>query len=88
MKIGKFTQAQYEAIINMRLRNIAKLEENKIKSEFKSLLQEINKEINSILKSKTKLNNIISDELDSISEEYAVDRKTSISRASIIIKTN
>ena len=26
MKIGKFTQAQYEAIINMRLRNIAKLE--------------------------------------------------------------
>ncbi|MEL0257763.1 MAG: DNA topoisomerase IV subunit A [Gammaproteobacteria bacterium] len=77
MKIGKFTQAQYEAIINMRLRNIAKLEENKIKSEFKELSLR-NKEINSILKSKTKLNNIISDELDSISEEYAVDRKTSI----------
>ena len=77
MKIGKFTQAQYEAIINMRLRNIAKLEENKIKSEFKELSLR-NKEINSILKSKIKLNNIISDELDSISEEYAVDRKTSI----------
>lgn len=77
MRIGKFTQAQYEAIINMRLRNIAKLEENKIKSEFKELSLR-NKEINSILKSKTKLNNIISDELDSISEEYAVDRKTSI----------
>ena len=53
MKIGKFTQAQYEAIINMRLRNIAKLEENKIKSEFKELSLR-NKEINSILKSKTK----------------------------------
>ena len=77
MKIGKFTQVQYEAIINMRLRNIAKLEENKIKSEFKELSLR-NKEINSILKSKTKLNNIISDELDSISEEYAVDRKTNI----------
>ena len=30
MKIGKFSEKQYESIINMRLRNIAKLEENKI----------------------------------------------------------
>ena len=33
MKIGKFTEIQYESIVNMRLRNIAKLEEQKINEE-------------------------------------------------------
>ena len=30
MKIGKFSEIQYESIVNMRLRNIAKLEEKKL----------------------------------------------------------
>ena len=37
MKIGKFTEIQYESIVNMRLRNIAKLEEQKINDEFAKL---------------------------------------------------
>ena len=77
MKIGKFSEKQYESIINMRLRNIAKLEENKIKDEYKKL-QKRNKEINSILKSKAKLNKLIIHELDVLSEEYAHDRRTNI----------
>ena len=77
MKIGKFSEKQYESIINMRLRNIAKLEEDKIKDEYKKL-QKRNKEINSILKSKSKLNKLIIHELDILSEEYAYDRRTNI----------
>ena len=30
MKIGKFSEIQYESIVNMRLRNIAKLERKKL----------------------------------------------------------
>ena len=61
----------------MRLRNIAKLEEDKIKDEYENLKKR-NKEINSILKSKSKLNKIISNDLDILSEEYAYDRRTNI----------
>ena len=41
MKIGKFTEIQYESIVNMRLRNIAKLEEKKINDEYARLKREI-----------------------------------------------
>jgi topoisomerase-4 subunit A len=77
IKIGKFSEKQYESIINMRLRNIAKLEEDKIKDEYENLKKR-NKEINSILKSKSKLNKIIINDLDILSEEYAYDRRTNI----------
>lgn len=77
MKIGKFSEKQYESIINLRLRNIAKLEEDKIKDEFENLKKR-NKEINSILKSKSKLNKLIINDLDVLSEEYAYDRRTNI----------
>ncbi len=81
IKIGKFSDKQYESIINMRLRNIAKLEENKIQEEFNKLNKR-NKEINSILKSKSKLNHLILEELDKLSDEYSTDRKTHILRDS------
>ena len=77
MKIGKFTEIQYESIVNMRLRNIAKLEEKKINDEYERL-KERNKEIDSILKSKSKLNKLISKQLEELSDEYSSDRKTNI----------
>jgi len=77
IKIGKFSEKQYESIINMRLRNIAKLEENKIKEEYKNLDKRSN-EINSILKSKSKLNKLIISDIDKLSSEFSQDRKTRI----------
>ena len=77
IKIGKFTEIQYESIVNMRLRNIAKLEEKKINEEY-TRLKERNKEINSILKSKSKLNKLIIEQLDELSDEYSSDRRTNI----------
>ena len=77
IKIGKFTEIQYESIVNMRLRNIAKLEEKKINEEY-TRLKERNKEINSILKSKYKLNKLIIEQLDELSDEYSSDRRTNI----------
>ena len=77
IKIGKFTEIQYESIVNMRLRNIAKLEEKKINEEY-TRLKERNKEINSILKSKSKLNKLIIEQLDELSDEYSSDRRTNV----------
>ena len=77
IKIGKFTEIQYESIVNMRLRNIAKLEEKKINEEY-TRLKERNKEINSILKSKYKLNKLIIEQLDELSDEYSSDRRTNV----------
>ncbi len=76
-KIGKFSEKQYESIINMKLRNIAKLEEKRIKDEYEKL-DKRNKEINSILKSKSKLNKLIINDLDKLSNEFSKDRKTKI----------
>ena len=50
----KFTDIQYEAIINMRIRNLAKLQEKNIVSESKSLKIDA-KHISAILKSNIKL---------------------------------
>ncbi len=53
MKRFKLTDTQAEAILNMRLRSLRKLEEMEIKSEHKSLSDE-RKEINALLKDEDK----------------------------------
>ena len=62
IKTFKFTDAQYEAIINMKIRSLAKLQEKNIVEELKSLNQN-EKKLMAILKSKAKLNKYLKDEL-------------------------
>ncbi len=66
---------QAEAILNLRLRYLAKLEEIKITSEQKELDKE-RKRIESILKSETKLKNEIIQELNHDTQKHGDARRT------------
>ena len=78
IKTFKFTDAQYEAIINMKIRSLAKLQEKNIVEELKSLNQN-EKKLIAILKSKNKLNKYLKDELIEILDTFARERQTKIS---------
>jgi len=81
-KIFKFTDNQYEAIINMKIRNLAKLQEINIMDELKTLKQE-EKKISSLLGSKQKLKKFLKSELSDISKDFARERQTKIITASV-----
>ena len=66
---------QAEAILETKLRHLARLEEMKIRDEQKKLAAERD-EIQAILKSKAKLAKLVRDELLSDAEEYGDDRRT------------
>ncbi|MCK5746350.1 MAG: DNA topoisomerase IV subunit A, partial [Oricola sp.] len=65
MKVFKLTETQTEAILNMRLRSLRKLEEMEIKTEHSNLLAE-QKELKALLKSDEKQWAKISDELKEV----------------------
>ena len=81
-KLFKFSDIQYEAVINLKIRNLAKLEEKQIKSELKNLEIE-QKEISAILKSPKKLNNLLIQELSDISKKFHKPRSTKIVNAEL-----
>ena len=61
MKTFKLNKRQTEAVLSMRLRQLKKLEEKEIKSEYKDL-QVYKKELNLILRSKSKQTSILDSE--------------------------
>ena len=63
IKTFRVNKRQAEAILAMRLRQLKKLEEKEMKSEHKELT-EYKKELNSILKSKSKQSKILKEEFD------------------------
>jgi topoisomerase-4 subunit A len=77
MKRFKLTEIQAEAILETKLRHLAKLEEMKIRDEQKSLAEE-KEEIESFLKSKAKLKKLIATEIEADAEKYGDDRRTKI----------
>ena len=81
-KLFKFTDNQYEAIINMKIRNLAKLQEINMVDELKTLKQE-EKKISSLLGSKQKLKKFLKSELSDISKDFSRERKTKIITASV-----
>ncbi len=77
MKRFKLTDIQAEDILNIRLRQLAKLEEIKIRDEQASLTAERD-ELAKILKSKVRLKNLLRDELIAAAEEHGDERRTLI----------
>jgi topoisomerase-4 subunit A len=77
MKRFKLSEIQAEAILETKLRHLAKLEEMKIRDEQKKLAEE-REELESILKSKAKLKKLIASEIESDAEKYGDDRRTKI----------
>lgn len=68
---------QANAILEMQLRRLTGLEQDKIKAEYEELLGKI-KEYEAILADRQKVLNIIKDELNEDKEKYGDDRKTQI----------
>ena len=77
MKRFKLSDIQAEAILNLRLRNLAKLEEMKIKGEQDELSEERDS-LATTLKSSTRLKTLIKNEILEDAEAYGDDRRTVI----------
>lgn len=77
MKKFRLSDIQAEAILNLRLRNLAKLEEMKIRGEQQELSQE-RAEIERVLKSAVKLKTLIKKEILEDAEAYGDKRRTAI----------
>ncbi len=76
------TEAQANAILEMRLRRLTGLEREKIENELADLLEKIN-EYKAILASEEKVLGIIKDELLDIKEKYGDERRTNIDMTAI-----
>ncbi|HAJ75401.1 MAG: DNA topoisomerase IV subunit A [Gammaproteobacteria bacterium] len=75
VKKFKISERQADAILDLRLRQLAKLEEIKIKAEQKELNQE-RKSIEQLLKSKARLKTFIKSEIKADAERFGDDRRT------------
>ncbi len=71
------SQIQSQAILDMRLGRLTGLQRDKLEAEYAELMILI-AELESILKSEEKLNQIIKEELTEIQEKFSTDRKTEI----------
>lgn len=77
IKKFKLSERQAIAILEMRLQSLANLERLKIEEEYKEK-QRLIKELESILKSRKKMLDIIKDEITKISEKYGDERRTQV----------
>lgn len=77
MKRFEISEIQAQAILDMQLRRLQGLEEEKLVDERKELLETI-KYLESVLASDEKLRNIIIEELEEIKEKFGDDRRTEI----------
>lgn len=71
------SEAQAQAIVDMRLRTLTGLEREKIQSEYNQLMTEI-AELKAILADHNKLLVVIRDEIQEIADKYGDERRTSI----------
>ncbi|MDF2940054.1 MAG: topoisomerase subunit [Gammaproteobacteria bacterium] len=77
MKKFKLSEIQADAILELKLRHLAKLEESKLKAEKKELAEERDS-IQEVLGSETLLKNKVGEELKVIRDEFGDERKSSI----------
>ena len=82
MKKFKLSDKQVEAILEMKLQTLAGLERKKIEDELKEKKILISK-LETTLKSKKKILNIVKKELEEVKEKYGDDRKTKVIKGKI-----
>ncbi len=77
--IERFTlsEIQSKAILEMRLQRLTGLERDKIKEEYQNLLELIS-DLNGILKSEDRLNEVVKTELLEVKEQFSSPRRTEI----------
>lgn len=77
MKKFKFSEIQTNAILDMRLHQLANLERKRVEDELKEIKALI-KDLESILASAKKVLGIIKDDIKHLAEKYGEDRRTEI----------
>ena len=80
IKIFKLSEIQANAILDIKLRQLAKLEQIKLQKERDDLVSEQG-DIEKILKSKTRLKTLIKNELIQIKENFGEERKSPIAES-------
>ncbi len=71
------SEIQSKAILEMRLQRLTGLERDKIKEEYQNLLEFIS-DLNGILKSEDRLNEVVKTELLEVKEQFSSQRRTEI----------
>ncbi|WQT54125.1 DNA topoisomerase (ATP-hydrolyzing) subunit A [Helicobacter pylori] len=74
------SEIQSKAILEMRLQRLTGLERDKIKEEYQNLLELIS-DLNGILKSEVRLNEVVKTELLEVKEQFSSQRRTEIQEA-------
>ncbi|WP_441706028.1 DNA topoisomerase (ATP-hydrolyzing) subunit A [Helicobacter pylori] len=74
------SEIQSKAILEMRLQRLTGLEREKIKEEYQNLLELIS-DLNGILKSEDRLNEVVKTELLEVKEQFSSQRRTEIQEA-------
>ncbi|ADU41007.1 DNA gyrase, A subunit [Helicobacter pylori 35A] len=74
------SEIQSKAILEMRLQRLTGLEREKIKEEYQNLLELID-DLNGILKSEDRLNEVVKTELLEVKEQFSSQRRTEIQEA-------
>jgi len=82
MKEFKFSIVQAQAILDMRLQKLAGLERKKIEDELAELLKLI-KELEAILKNKSRMMKIVKDDLVEVAQKFGDDRRTKIVKGGV-----
>ncbi|RVY71036.1 DNA topoisomerase (ATP-hydrolyzing) subunit A [Helicobacter pylori] len=77
MKRFTLSEIQSKAILEMRLQRLTGLERDKIKEEYQNLLELIS-DLNGILKSEDRLNEVVKIELLEVKEQFSSQRRTEI----------
>lgn len=77
MERFSLSEIQSKAILEMRLQRLTGLERDKIKEEYQNLLELIS-DLNGILKSEDRLNEVVKTELLEVKEQFSSPRRTEI----------
>jgi len=77
MKKFKLSERQANAILEMKLQKLAGLERKKVEDELK-VIQALIKDLKALLKSSTRILEVIKDELKEISRKYGDERRTKV----------
>ena len=80
VKTFELTEIQAKAIVEMRLRQLTGLEQDKLRAEYNELMETI-KDLNEILGSKDRRMSIIKDELHEVQSKYGDERRSLIEYA-------
>ena len=80
MERFKLTEIQAKAIVEMRLRQLTGLEQDKLRSEYEDILKTI-EDLKDILANKDRRMQIIKDELLEVKEKYGDERRSEINFA-------